>query len=270
MLRIWPALIVVTSVTTLFLGPIVSTEPINHYFINPKTWDYFRILKLIIRYELPGVFVTNPFPNAVNGSLWTIPIEFRWYLILMALGMVGLLRNRLLLLIAVIALAVFVFVIKDAQNNQDWKLHLQLGVFFCYGIYLYYFRSFFTAHTASILLALGIVSGLLFSIDQKYTALFLLLPALVIRFGIAATPFIRHAGRYGDISYGVYLYAFPVQQTIIFLFKDHLIMWSALALSTAVTVIFALLSWHLVESPALQLKKRYFVKSKDIQPRHEA
>lgn len=130
MLRIWPALIVVTCITVLFLGPIVSTEPINHYFINHKTWDYFRVLKLIIRYELPGVFVTNPFPNAVNGSLWTLPIEFRWYLILMALGVVGLLRNRFLLLIAVTALAIFVFVIKDAQNNPDWKLHLQLGVFF--------------------------------------------------------------------------------------------------------------------------------------------
>ncbi|HHW4679428.1 MAG TPA: hypothetical protein ACQGQH_08350 [Xylella sp.] len=89
--------------TALLPRPIVSTEPINHYFLDHKTWDYFRILKLIIRYELPGVFKTNPFPDAVNGSLWTLPIECRWYLILMALGIAGLLRTHLILLFSVIA-----------------------------------------------------------------------------------------------------------------------------------------------------------------------
>ncbi len=160
--------------------------------------------------------------------------------------------------------------IKDAQNNQNWNLNLQLGVFFCHGVCLYYFRSFFATHTKSILLVLGTIRGILFSVDQEYTALFLLLPPLAILFGSASTPCIRDTGRYGDISYGVYLYAFPVQQTIISLFGNHLTIWSALSLSTAVTVALAFLSWHLVESPALQLKKRYFVKSKEIEPCHQA
>ena len=254
-LRIWPGLIVVTAVAALLLGPVVSTVSVDQYFLDSKTWDFFRTLKLTIRYELPGVFAANPFPKAVNGSLWTLPIEFRWYLILLALGVVGLLRHRLLLLLGAIAFVVFAFAIQDVQHSPNRKWNLEFGAFFCHGVCLHYFRDFWTTRTRTVLLGLGLGGAALFAVGQEIAALFLVLPALVIFFGTASTPFIRRAGRFGDISYGIYIYAFPVQQVVVLLTGNRLTLWGSLAVSTAGTVVFALLSWHLVERPALRLKK---------------
>ncbi|WP_323071988.1 acyltransferase family protein [Mycetohabitans endofungorum] len=260
-LRIWPGLIVVTMVTALLLGPIISTIPADQYFLNSKTWEFFHILKLNIRYELPGVFAANPFPNAVNGSLWTLPIEFRWYIILLVLNVVGLVRCRLLLLIGAIALAIFVFAIHDPQHTAHRKYSLEFGAFFCYGVCLYYFRDFWTTRKELVLFVLGVSGVTLFSVGQKYAALFVVLPTLVIFFGTASTPFIRRAGRFGDFSYGIYIYAFPVQQTVIWFTDNRLSIWSGLAVSTAITIALAILSWHWVERPALRLK-RHFIRLK--------
>ena len=87
-------------------------------------------------------------------------------------------------------------------------------------------------------------------------ALWLAVPTLTLLFGITATPGLRSAGRYGDVSYGIYIYAFPVQQTFIWLYKDSLGFWQLLAASVSVTVVLAFLSWHLVENPALRFKPK--------------
>ncbi len=61
-------------------------------------------------------------------------------------------------------------------------------------------------------------------------------------------------GRVGDFSYGIYLYAFPVQQTLIYFFKNSLNGWLLVFFATAVTLPLAMISWYLVEKPALKLK----------------
>jgi len=259
-LRIWPGLIVVTAAAALLLGPLVSTLPLDQYFLSPQTWDFFRTLKLTIRYELPGVFSENPFANAVNGSLWTLPIEFRCYLILMVLGLVGLFRRRYLLLIGTIIFAVYVFVIDNAQYKPHRKLNYEFGAFFCYGTCLHCFRAFWMPRMKAMLFAVGVGAAVLFVVGREYTALFLMLPVLVISFGEQSTPFVRCAERFGDLSYGIYIYAFPVQQTVVLLTANSLPIWGALAISTTVTIAVAFLSWHLIESPALHLK-RYLAKS---------
>lgn len=256
-LRIWPGLIVVVLISALLLGPIVSTLSVKDYFLSSQTWDYLRILQtLTTRMPLPGVFTDNPKLN-VNVSLWTLQYEFRWYLVLLVLGLIGLLRYRSLLLIGFIAFAVFVFAIHDPQHHYHRSPNLPLGAFFLYGVCLNYFRDFWSARPKLILSVLGLMSAILIAFDYQYAALFLVLPALVVFFGSASTPFICRAGRFGDFSYGIYIYGYPVQQTVIMLTGNHLSMWVTLAISTSITVTLAFLSWHLIERPALRLK-HYF------------
>jgi peptidoglycan/LPS O-acetylase OafA/YrhL len=76
----------------------------------------------------------------------------------------------------------------------------------------------------------------------------------VLAVGNASTPYLRRAGRFGDLSYGTYIYAFPVQQTLIWLFKDRLSWTAVFALTVATTLALAFASWHLVEKRALRLK----------------
>ena len=79
--RIFPALIAFTLVAAYVIGPILSTFTINEYFQSPLVRNYLRNILLFPAYSLPGVFETNPYPNAVNGSLWTLPIEFAMYIL---------------------------------------------------------------------------------------------------------------------------------------------------------------------------------------------
>jgi peptidoglycan/LPS O-acetylase OafA/YrhL len=85
-------------------------------------------------------------------------------------------------------------------------------------------------------------------------ALWLVLPVSVVLAGQAGTPVLRRAGRFGDLSYGLYIYAFPVQQTLIWQLKDQLSWGALLALTIATTTVLAFASWHLVEKRALRLK----------------
>ena len=84
-LRIYPALIVVTILTVFVLGPIFSNLTVFDYFTSSQTYQYLiKNMTLItgIEYNLPGVFSENPYEHAVNGSLWTLPYEIKMYFLL--------------------------------------------------------------------------------------------------------------------------------------------------------------------------------------------
>ena len=93
-LRIWPALIVVVLLCMFILGASFTRLPSDAYLQQTGTWAYLRNIALDIQYTLPGVFSNHPIANAVNGSLWTIPIEVTCYAVLAIAGLVGLLKSR--------------------------------------------------------------------------------------------------------------------------------------------------------------------------------
>ena len=75
-LRIFPVLWVLVFWAIFLLGPVFSTLRLTDYFAASETWRYLSMALLLPRHALPGVFADNPFPLAVNGSLWTLPVEF--------------------------------------------------------------------------------------------------------------------------------------------------------------------------------------------------
>lgn len=109
-LRLLPALIVVAFVTAFALGPAVTTLGLGAYLADPVPYLYaFRTSVLVpIAGTLPGVFTDNPFPNAVNGSLWTLPVEALAYVMVLVAGLLGLLRrSATAVLLGAAALAAF-------------------------------------------------------------------------------------------------------------------------------------------------------------------
>lgn len=92
-LRIMPAYAVVIALSVLVLGPLVSRLSFVDYFTTSQTWEYLRgVFPFALHYALPGVFLENPYPLTVNGSLWTIPVEIAMYLLVGVLGVSGRLR----------------------------------------------------------------------------------------------------------------------------------------------------------------------------------
>ncbi len=262
-LRIWPGLCVVTLLAVCVLGPLISTVPIKQYFLSAETRDYFLTLKLTkVRFFLPGVFDANPHQRSVNGSLWTIPLEIRWYAILCLLGLFGLLKRQWLLLAGIFIFAFYVFGFHHAEHNPKRVLNQEFGLFFMYGVCTYAFRSVWKSKSLLVGAVICVLSIAFWMIGHQYIALFIALPYSVILFGTASTPFIRRFGRFGDLSYGLYIYAFPVQQTIIWLTENKISFIKGLAMTTVCATILALASWHLVEKPMLSLKR--FLKSKQL------
>lgn len=81
LLRIIPGLAVLVTITAFVVGPIVTNLSVAQYFSSHALYEYFSNIVLYPRYNLPGLFNDNPYPVAVNGSLWTLPVEFFMYIL---------------------------------------------------------------------------------------------------------------------------------------------------------------------------------------------
>src|SRR5260363_68969 len=229
----------------------------KQYFLSAETRDYFLTLKLTkARFFLPGVFDGNPHQRSVNGALWTIPLEVRWYAILCLLGLLGVLKRRWLLLAGLLIFACDVFGFHHAEHNPNRVFNQEFGLFFMYGVCMHVFRSVWESKPLFIGAALCAFSAAFGGLGHPYIALFIALPYGVILCGAASTPVIRRFGRFGDLSYGVYIYAFPVQQTMVWLTGNKISFINGLSMAIICTTVLALASWHWVERPMLSLKRR--------------
>jgi peptidoglycan/LPS O-acetylase OafA/YrhL len=81
------------------------------------------------------------------------------------------------------------------------------------------------------------------------------LPFVVVTLGSMSSPVLSRFGRFGDLSYGLYIYAFPIQQTIIHSSHNTQPLSVNLIASAAAITVAAWFSWHLIEQPAMGLKR---------------
>lgn len=86
--------------------------------------------------------------------------------------------------------------------------------------------------------------------------LWILLPYIILRIAFYKPLGMQNFGKNGDISYGLYLYAFPVQQLIVYFLKDSISVFGMICLSFLFTIPFAYLSWHLIKKPTLKLRSK--------------
>ncbi len=253
LVRIWPGLAAVTLLCTFVLGPIVTAIPLGEYFRSGMTFDFLNTLLLRVRGRLPGVFETGAL-SAVNGSLWTIPLELDWYVIIGCLGLAGVLKRRWL--IGVAALVVVAYVCQQMYTGKP-GLPNPLFIFggcFLIGAALSSIPPNVVARRADLVVVAAVAAAVMIPLGFGLAALYLLVPLAVIVIGEGSSPYVRRAGRFGDFSYGFYLYAFPVQQTVLWATNDHIGLPAALALSAGCTVPLAIASWTFVESPAMNAR----------------
>jgi peptidoglycan/LPS O-acetylase OafA/YrhL len=250
-LRIWPGLAVVTLLAAFVLGPLVSSLDARAYFAHPDLLDFLRNLKVVtVRYVLPGVFEDNIYPRAVNGSLWTIPLEVRCYFALLLIGCIGMMKRPWLVAAAAVIFGTYYF--GFAPDPQNYQFHF--GLYFFAGVCLDLFRRAWEERPLRLLAVAGVMALIFQLSGQERVALLLLIPSVVMWLGTRSLPLLRSAGRYGDISYGIYIYAFPVQQTVLWAVGKTFPFVGGLLMTALVTGFCAFLSWHLIERPALRLK----------------
>ena len=263
-LRIFPALVCTTLLAIFVVGPMVTTLSSREYFSNPLTWDYLRNIFMQTWSDLPGVFQGNPLYSAVNGSLWTLPIEFWLYIFVALLGALGIFSKRKIILPVIILLVIFlnwrIFAQSEFQSASFLCISafqfFRLAIFFAAGSLCYVYRRHVILDYRVALFALAALA-ISYGTSNFDLILLLTLPYLILSFAyLVDTPILRNFGKYGDFSYGMYVYAFPVQQTVTHFLRAKISLPEYFLISYFVTLVIAGLSWHLVEKQALKLKKK--------------
>ena len=256
-LRILPGLVAATLLVSLVLGPAMTRLTPTAYLQDPALWSFVRgtLTTFKSNAALPGVFEANPY-RAPLGTVWTLKYEVLCYLGVLAAALCGLLRSRLPALLLVVGLAlalVWVGAVRGADLPKGLETALRLPLIFSAGACLYLWRERLRVSDAA--LACLAVCALVLARTPAYPPLLFLGEAYGAVW-LALGPMAR--GLFdpkADLSYGIYLYGWPVQQSLHALWPEP----SGLALlapALAVTLPVAILSWYGVERPALALKAR--------------
>lgn len=250
-LRIYPGLIVMVAVT-IAVAALVSPPG---FLLHPDTLRYFASTALLwfpklTNFQLPGLFVSNHWPIAVNGSLHTLPFELRMYGVLVALWLVASLRKRhrpTIMSVAIVALAIAGAVMRVLL--PEGQLSRFVFMFFT-GASYFVLRGWIRIHggLATALLVIIVVSAV-------SRPMFFVIYNLLLGYVLFAASYLPKVWRpRSDVSYGTYIYAFPVQQTIAALIPS-VSWWFMTVIAIPVVLIFAYASWHLVEKPAMRAKR---------------
>lgn len=257
-LRIYPAFIA-CLLFGLALGWLLTPLSSGEYWRHPLVEDYFfQNLQYELHFYLPGVFESNPFPRAVNGSIWTLPAESMMYVLVAVTGTLGVLKFRWAAVTVLAALLAMLAINPASVLSVPYMGTAQFAApasCFLLGMLFFILRGRIPLRASGVLVLMTAVimfeqnfppGKFLVSVLVAYSAIWLALhPRL--RVGVPAW--------IGDISYGLYLFAFPIQQTLICLWPE-IGAWRLFVFAFALTSIVAWISWHGLEKRALALKGR--------------
>jgi len=263
-LRIYPAALVMCVLTVFLLGPLVTTVGLSQYFESFATWKHAAKCATLIAgvsFELPGVFASNPYPNAVNGSLWSMPWELRMYLLLVLLWAVAGVRGAQCEqwfrrgVVALGAVGVLLAMVQEFAPFAKTEAFRLLAMFFIGGT-LHVFAARIPMKVEGGVIAGSLLLAGAFAGPHVFPAVWLLVaPYLVLWCAYVPRGFIRAYNKVGDYSYGMYIFAFPLQQLVMLLQPTASVLELTI-LAALGTLVLAMLSWHLVEKPCMAFATR--------------
>lgn len=253
-LRIAPALSVEVAISALIVGPWLTTLPTSAYFTDPMFFSYLRNIVGDIHYRLPGVFEQNPI-ELVNGQLWTVPYELVCYVVLAGTAVVGLFKSKsrmLGFLVLFYAAQTLNTIFHPNPGFQGVTGTTIVGAFIA-GLVVYKFRHSLPWSFRLFLLSIAAVTFCVYFVQNGVR--FIPLPAayMAAYLGMLNPPRNRIISS-GDYSYGIYLYGFPVQQTICTLLPAYREWYFNLLFSLPPIIAIAVFSWWVIEKPTLSLR----------------
>jgi peptidoglycan/LPS O-acetylase OafA/YrhL len=260
-LRIVPGYLVAVALSTLAVGLLA---PGAAHFFRGLDIHFINSVVLLSSPMTPPVFPGRPYAM-VNGAMYTIGYEFRCYLLVALLGVCGLLRRPIMVLVGTILL-LSALLYPAASGRIHWPRHVEavvgqptvafrLTAVYLVGCCFYLFRKRI-AFRWSFALATTILMAASFAFAPTRAELTTVLGGgyLMFYLGQMDLPWLSGMSRLPDISYGIYLYGWPVEALWIWFHRGS--PWIAFFASTVICFGLGWLSWHFIERPALTLKRK--------------
>lgn len=271
--RIFPGYWCCLLVSVVLFGPalyVAAHGTLNGYWNaappgNPLAYLTENYSLDVDQFRIADIFAANPFPAAFNGSIWTLGNEFRAYLTVALLGVTGLLTSRRTVVLGALLVLWAGSVFESFTTTLLTQHHLIFGIFENTYAFEEMFVYFFAGAAAYLYREYIPIKWPLFVIAAAATFAILPLPWFRVLMPLTlcySTMWLmcclplRSVDRRADLSYGIYIYAFPVQQTLWMLDANRLGIAPYMILSLLATLPLAAASWFLVEAPAMRLKNR--------------
>jgi len=259
--RIYPAFILLTLLTVVAILPLAHGR-VAGATLSDRAMNLVGNTLVLRSFVADGAFPFNPAQSQVNGSLWSIAFEFWCYIGVMLLGLTGLLRSKKFLLTAFIGSIVVSMLFAHFKWNISGAIlgrilgyppfWARLLPMYLAGVVFYRFRQDIPFSPKLVVAAL-IAMVVAFRVPLGYAALFPIAGTyLVMCFSFAPSIKLHGAARYGDFSYGTYLYGFPIQQLILQAFAQPVAPLLLFACAAPATLVVAAMSWFTVEKRFLQ------------------
>lgn len=260
-LRIYPGLTLVLLLSVFLIGPLFTTLSASEYLSSGETYGYLthNLTLFSMKFQLPGVFENNPW-SGINGSLWTLFYEVALYILVGALGafafysegrkFAGFLLFYAALYVAFKALMLNSALLNDFHRAEfffTWSLPFVLGMSF------YRYRQHIQ-HRFIGFLPFATLAACTWRTPYFFECFVLAWTYLIFYLGFATHPVIDRYNHLGDYSYGVYIYAFPIQEILAHLFKG-IGPLSMMLLALPLVLLAAIFSWHVIEKPAMAWRR---------------
>ncbi|WP_299132142.1 acyltransferase [uncultured Tenacibaculum sp.] len=255
--RIIPLLFFILFFTVFLLGPFLSTSSFNEYISHPNTLSYlWKNLIFDTQYYLKGVFLNNIYPNAVNGSLWSLRYEIACYIVLFSSFLILGKRDKKLLNIPVLLIIIdsilpksFLFGFLGA--NVDINLtpfSFALGVFLA-------INSKKISITINTVLSFGLLYFVFKTSYINHTLLIIFFSVLLIY--LSSNKHILKIRLKYDVSYGIYLWGFLVQQTL-FYYLGTIYAGLHCLIAILISGALAILTYIIIEKPFMEYGKKFY------------
>jgi peptidoglycan/LPS O-acetylase OafA/YrhL len=258
-LRIFPGLWACLLVIVLVFVPLAAIKEEGTFPPDLHAVGSFLFLNATLladgQYGIDGTLETVPYPGSWDGSLWSLPFEVGCY-IAVALLLTGLARRHPKTAIATAFAASSVIHLADVwiapMPGENLGVAFTLLTYFLAGSLLWAFADRVPASWRLALLAVGAIA-----VTGVFGQAYALgaLPLAYLCMWLAVRLPLQRVGRVNDISYGVYIYAFPVQQILVLYGGANHGIVVYIALTVALTFPLAALSWKLVEQPAMRRRR---------------
>lgn len=238
-------------VLTVIAGAFITNLSVGEYFASIKTYKYLLNAIMLTNQELPGVFENNVYGSAVNGALWTLPVELACYVACYIFYKLNLLNTKRFYLIA--PLVVLMLIFKGYFPSVIGEM-VRPCAFFYIGMLYYVYRDKIVLNVKLLPLMILVLAGVFFIKPLIIPVLMTVWPYVLFTIWFALPQCPAILGKTGDISYAVYLWGFFVQQMLVYLWGGKMSQPINFALAVLISVLLGTITFLITEKP-FQMKK---------------